>query len=230
MCLRPSPRPFSPGIVWPKHLGREDVLLAREELAQDPARQHLALAAVVDVGGVEERDAAVERATHDRLRILLAERPRPLLVLAEAHHSQAKARDAQACRSRTGRTPQASAYATPPRLRAEASSGCVILALRIPDARISCAVHLSQPYWRRARRILDSIASLLDAIGGQMSTAHRGPPPEGTLERRRDHARAVRGPWLRGRRERSCRLRPARLPGVRVQRREPLHPAAERAG
>ena len=57
---------------------------------------HLALAAVVDVGGVEEGDAALDRAPDDRLGLRLVERPRPLLVPAEAHHPQAHARHAQA--------------------------------------------------------------------------------------------------------------------------------------
>src|SRR5262249_61502462 len=52
--------------------------------------------AVVDVGGVEEDDPALDRAPHDRLRRLLVERPRPVLVRAEAHHPEADAGDTQA--------------------------------------------------------------------------------------------------------------------------------------
>jgi hypothetical protein len=77
------------------HLRGDDVLLAHaEQLLQQPARDDLALAAVVDVGGVEERDAALDRLPHDRLRLLLVERPGPALVLAVAHHPEAYAGDA----------------------------------------------------------------------------------------------------------------------------------------
>ncbi len=59
------------------HLRRDDVLLAHaEELLQELPGEHFALAAVVDVGGVEERDAALDRAAKDRLGALLVERPR----------------------------------------------------------------------------------------------------------------------------------------------------------
>ena len=53
-------------------------------------------AAVVDVGGVEEGDAALDGAAHDRLGGRFVERPLAALVLAEAHHPEADARDAQA--------------------------------------------------------------------------------------------------------------------------------------
>ena len=86
-----------PGHRLAAHLGRDDVLLAHpEELAQEAAGDDLALAAVVDVGGVEEDDPALDRPPHDRLGGRLIERPLPALVLAEAHHPQAHARDAQA--------------------------------------------------------------------------------------------------------------------------------------
>src|SRR5699024_6706999 len=67
-----------------------------EQLAQELAGDHLALAAVVHVGGVKERDSAFHGAPQDRLRTLLVERPFAALVLAVAHHPQADARDAQA--------------------------------------------------------------------------------------------------------------------------------------
>ena len=51
------------------------------------------LAAVVDVGRVEERDAALDRAADDRLRVGLAERPLPFLVRAEAHHPEGQTRE-----------------------------------------------------------------------------------------------------------------------------------------
>src|SRR5215204_6882620 len=79
------------------HLGRHHVLLARaEELAEQASGHDLALAAVVDVSGVEEADAAVDGPPDDRLGRRLVERPLAGLVPAEAHHPQAHARDAEA--------------------------------------------------------------------------------------------------------------------------------------
>ena len=96
MCLRESPTAVLAGHRPHPHLRRDDVLLAHAEEPLEHAPRHdLALAAVVDVRGVEERDARLDRGTDDRLRIGLVERPRPALVLAEAHHPEAEARDAQ---------------------------------------------------------------------------------------------------------------------------------------
>ena len=62
-------------------LRRENVFLAHaEEPRQDAAGHDLALAAVVDVRGVEERDPAFDRAADDRLRLRLFERPGTALV------------------------------------------------------------------------------------------------------------------------------------------------------
>src|SRR5207253_1880659 len=81
----------------PVHLRRDDVLLTRaEELPEQPPGDDLALAAVVDVRGVEEDDSALDSATDDRLRSLLVQCPRPILVGAVAHHPKADPRDAQA--------------------------------------------------------------------------------------------------------------------------------------
>ncbi len=86
-----------PGHSPPVHLRGEHVLLARaEELSQQAAGDHLALAAVVDVGGVEEDDPALNRTAHDRLGSLLFEGPFAALVCAVAHHSEADARDPKA--------------------------------------------------------------------------------------------------------------------------------------
>ena len=63
------------------------------------AGEDLALAAVVDVGGVEEVDPALDRAAHDRLGAVFVQRPLPALVRAVAHHAQAHARDAQTGRA-----------------------------------------------------------------------------------------------------------------------------------
>jgi hypothetical protein len=81
----------------PVHLRRDDVLLARpEELAQNAAGEDLALAAVVDVGGIEEDDPALDRPSDNGLGCRLVESPLAALVTAEAHHPQAHARNAQA--------------------------------------------------------------------------------------------------------------------------------------
>ena len=96
MCLRERPRAVLAGHRLAVHLRRDDVLLAHaEEPRQDAAGHDLALAAVVDVRGVEERDPALDRAADDRLRCGLVERPGAALVLAVAHHPEAEARDAQ---------------------------------------------------------------------------------------------------------------------------------------
>src|SRR5205823_150185 len=65
-------------------------------LAQQAAGDDLALAAVVDVGGVEEDDAALDGALDDRLGIRFIERPGTALVLPVAHHPEAQTRNAQA--------------------------------------------------------------------------------------------------------------------------------------
>src|SRR5436190_2891122 len=81
----------------PVDLRRDDILLARaEQLLQQPAGDHFALAAVVDVGGVEEDDPGLDRAADDRLGRILVERPWALLALPVAHHPEAEPRDAQA--------------------------------------------------------------------------------------------------------------------------------------
>ena len=56
-------------------LRRDHELLAGEELLQEPPGHDLALAAVVDVGGVEERDAALDGPPDDRLRVGLRRAP-----------------------------------------------------------------------------------------------------------------------------------------------------------
>src|SRR5262249_61996086 len=78
-------------------LGGDDVLLAHPEepLEQAPG-DDLALAAVVDVRGVKERDPALHGAPNDRLGRRLVERPGAALVLTEPHHAETKARAAQA--------------------------------------------------------------------------------------------------------------------------------------
>ena len=80
------------------HLRRDDDLVAvHAEILQRPAEELLAGPPGVDVGGVEEVDAGVERLLEERARRLLVERPgvaatRPLAV---AHAPQADAGDVE---------------------------------------------------------------------------------------------------------------------------------------
>jgi hypothetical protein len=73
-------------------LGGDDGLVAAEELADQAAGGDLAGALRVDVGGVEERDAALDGAADDRLGGGLVQRPGAIGVVAVAHHPQAHAR------------------------------------------------------------------------------------------------------------------------------------------
>ena len=99
MCLRESPPPFSPGVIGMNTLVASDDLLAGEELGEESPGDDLAGALRVGVGGVEERDPALDGRAHDRLGGLLVEHPRFVAVVAEAHHAQAHARDPQAARA-----------------------------------------------------------------------------------------------------------------------------------
>src|ERR1039458_2744698 len=82
-----------------EHLRGDDELLAREELAEQATRGDLARAPRIGVGRVEERDAALAGRPYDRLGGVLVDHPRPVAVVAEAHHAQADARNPQACRA-----------------------------------------------------------------------------------------------------------------------------------
>ena len=95
-CFRESPRPFSPGIVRPCTFVAITSSSRERSFGEDPARDHLALAEVVDIGRVEERDPALDSPPDDRLCLRLGQRPRPLLDVAEAHHPETEARHAQA--------------------------------------------------------------------------------------------------------------------------------------
>ena len=79
-------------------LGRDHHLVARDQSAQHPPGDDLARATRIHVGGVEERDAALERATHDRLRCPLVEHPGSSRRVAEAHHPERDPRDLQPAR------------------------------------------------------------------------------------------------------------------------------------
>ena len=81
-------------------LGGEHVVVpAREHLRQQAAGDDLACSAVVGVGGVEERHAAVDGGADDGLGDVLALRPGPFCVVAVAHHAQADAGDPEAGRA-----------------------------------------------------------------------------------------------------------------------------------
>src|SRR3954469_14334557 len=94
--LAREPAPVRARRHLPVHLGRDHRLVARQEARHEPARGHLARAARVDVGGVEERDAALDGAADDRLRGGLVEDPGAVGVVAVAHHPEAHARDVEA--------------------------------------------------------------------------------------------------------------------------------------
>ena len=104
MCLRDSPPPFSPGVIGMNTLVAMTTSSRLNILGQQPPRGHLAGALRVGVGGVEEGDAAFDRGPDDRLGLLLVEHPRPVAVVAEAHHPEADPRPAhRSCRG--SRTP-----------------------------------------------------------------------------------------------------------------------------
>ncbi len=78
------------------HLGCDDNLVTAEELAEQAAGRDLARSVGIDVCGIEERDAAVGRGLDDWLRGVLVKCPRPVAVVAVAHHPEANPRDPQA--------------------------------------------------------------------------------------------------------------------------------------
>ncbi len=77
-------------------LGRHHHLVASEELGQQAAGRHLARPLRVGVGRVEEGDATLDGGADDRFPVVLVEHPRPVAVVAEAHHPEADPRDPQA--------------------------------------------------------------------------------------------------------------------------------------
>src|SRR5436190_8804203 len=76
-------------------LGRDHHLLAAHQVAQQPAGDDLAGPVGVHVGGVEEGEAELERATHDRLRCFLVEHPGPPRRVTEAHHPEREPRNVE---------------------------------------------------------------------------------------------------------------------------------------
>ena len=77
-------------------LGREDVLVAWQQLPQQRPDHPLAGADAVDVGAVEVEQPALDRGLEDRTRSVQVERPVTLVAparLAEVHRPQAQLRD-----------------------------------------------------------------------------------------------------------------------------------------
>jgi hypothetical protein len=83
------------------HLGRDDHLLARHHREQRRPGDLFAAARGVDVGGVEEVDAEIERLTKERHRVVAIERPGLVAPgwLAVTHATEADARDLEAGRT-----------------------------------------------------------------------------------------------------------------------------------
>ena len=95
MCLRDSPPPFSPGVIGMKTLV---ATTSSSRLRNFGSRRPVATSLApprVGVGGVEEGDAAFDGGPDDRLGRVLVEHPGAVGVVAEAHHAEAHARDAQ---------------------------------------------------------------------------------------------------------------------------------------
>ena len=65
MCLRDRPLALAPGPIAPMHLGRDHHLLPLGEFLERAADDLLARALRIDVGGVEEIDAALERLANE---------------------------------------------------------------------------------------------------------------------------------------------------------------------
>ena len=67
MCLRESPPPFGPGVIGMKTLVAITASSRRRNLRTQASGRDLARAVGVDVGGVEEVDARLDRGADDRL-------------------------------------------------------------------------------------------------------------------------------------------------------------------
>ena len=95
-----QPGPVGPGSHPAVHLGRDDHLVARRHLLQQPTGDLLAGAAGVDVGGVEDGDPRLQRGPHDRAGGVLVHHPRVAAASGVA--------PALACRAWTSREHRAS--------------------------------------------------------------------------------------------------------------------------
>ncbi len=87
-----------PGTRLAVDLGGDDRRLAVGEVAQRPAQDLLTRSVGVDVGGVEEVDARVDRTLDQRACLVLGEDPRVTAAtgVAEAHHAETDGGDLQA--------------------------------------------------------------------------------------------------------------------------------------
>ena len=100
MCLRESPPPFAPGIVWPcTFVATTYSSRIPNNCRSEGAGDLLALALVVDVGGVEEEDPTLDGPAHDRLRLRRRKRPLAARRRPVAHHSEADPRHPQSGRA-----------------------------------------------------------------------------------------------------------------------------------
>ena len=73
---RQAARRSGPSRIRPMHLGGDTTSSRLGEILQRAADDLLARAVGIDVGGVEEVDAELERALDERPALLLVERPR----------------------------------------------------------------------------------------------------------------------------------------------------------
>src|SRR5262249_18476497 len=82
----------------PVHLGRDHDVLATREVLDRPAEKLLARAVGIDVGGIEEIDAAFERALDEGATLLLIEGPGMIAAISHtvAHAAEADARHLEA--------------------------------------------------------------------------------------------------------------------------------------
>ena len=94
--MRDRPPPFSPGVIGMNTLVATTISSRLEVLGEQPAGGHFAGSPGVGVGGVEEGDATLDRGPDDGFGLVLVQYPRPIAVVAVAHHPEAHPRDPQA--------------------------------------------------------------------------------------------------------------------------------------
>src|ERR1700683_3520824 len=87
MCLRDRPPLFSPGAIGMKTLVATTTSSRRNIFPSSRPGPAPPCPAEVRVRGVKEGDPAVGRRLDDRLGGVLVEHPRPVAVVAEAHHA-----------------------------------------------------------------------------------------------------------------------------------------------
>ena len=104
IAFRDRPAPFGPVRIRPCTLVAITTSSRARVVEQRPADDLLAGAVGIDVGGVEEVDAEVERLLDERPALRLAERPGVVAAvgLAVAHAAEAEARDLEAGAAEAG--------------------------------------------------------------------------------------------------------------------------------